>query len=504
MKKKIGAVLMAGLMVCTMTAGLAFTAGCGGSKKKAEFVMPEGGFDTSKKVTIRFYHTMNQTIRQTLQDSIAEFNEMFPNIIVDEQQVGGYDDVRDQITKDIMAGTQPNLAYCYPDHVAKFNMSDAVLSLNGFLVDGEYKDMTVTDKLGNTTSLGFDQAQTDAFIKGYYQEGFEFGDGSKMYTLPFSKSTEVLYYNKTVFNELGLTPPRTWAEMEAVCATLKEKYPKSIPLGYDSEANWFITMCEQYKTSYTSSDPDSGYFLFDNAENHAFVKMLKGWYDKGYFTTERIYEKYTSNLFKTGTDSFMCIGSSAGAKNQLPKKTNGKYEFDIGITPIPQAKQTTDPNGADYDANYKGKVISQGPSVCIFKQDDPQEVLASWLLAKYLTTDIGFQAQFSSQSGYVPVIETVNQNPQYAEDLASADGGDRIAFLSAKVCLEQKDLYYTSPAFDGSSEARDQVGYLMQNVFTKKSTYTVGSSEWSTFVDTTINEAFKAALEECKYYASLD
>ena len=50
----------------------------------------------------------------------------------------------------------------------------------------------------------------------------------------------------------------------------------------------------------------------------------------------------------------MCIGSTGGATYQQPKQTNGVYEFEVGIAPIPQV----DP--------AKPKVISQGPSVCIF------------------------------------------------------------------------------------------------------------------------------------------
>ena len=76
-----------------------------------------------------------------------------------------------------------------------------------------------------------------------------------MYTLPFSKSTEVLYYNKTFFDANNLSVPDHWfstgendtTSMEYVCARIKEidTNPNTYPLGYDSEANWFITMCEQ-------------------------------------------------------------------------------------------------------------------------------------------------------------------------------------------------------------------------------------------------------------------
>ena len=46
-----------------------------------------------------------------------------------------------------------------------------------------------------------------------------------------------------------------------------------------------------------------------------------------------------------------------------------------------------------------------------------------------------------------------------------ADGGDYISALSAKICLEQVDAYYTSPAFNGSSRARTEVGKLMSKCF---------------------------------------
>ena len=67
-------------------------------------------------------------------------------------------------------------------------------------------------------------------------------------------------------------------------------------------------------------------------------------------------------------------------------------------------------------------------------------------------------------SGYVPVLKSVLNNKSYADFLNSANGGDKIAALSAKVCLEQEQSYYTSPAFTGSSKARDEVGLLLTKI----------------------------------------
>ena len=435
------------------------------------FAIPEGGYDGSE-VTVTFYHTMGQNLRDVLDAYIAEFNKLYPNIHIEHSQVGGYDDVRDQISTEITVGNQPSMAYCYPDHVAMYNLADAVVILDDLISSR----IEVARADGTTEFLGLTEEQVADFIEGYYNEGKQFGD-NLMYTLPLSKSTEVLYYNKTFFEANNLTVPTTWEELEAVCAKIKELDPDSIPLGYDSEANWFITMCEQYGSPYTSASGD--HYLFNNEQNRAFVKMFNDWYQKGYLTTQTLYGAYTSGLFvaSEGTRSYMSIGSSAGATHQRPDKVNNEYPFEVGIATIPQV-----------DASNP-KVISQGPSLCIFQKENPQEVIASWLFVKFLTTNVEFQAEFGMASGYVPVLKSVSENPVYASYLESADGGNYISALAARVCLEQERAYYTSPAFNGSSAAREQVGALMNKCLT------IISGD----IEAQIEEAFEDAVAECEY-----
>lgn len=452
----------------------------GSSKGTPNFNVPEGGYDSSKKVEITFYHTMGSNLSDVLDLYIAEFNKLYPNITVKAEKIGGYDDVRDQIKTEISAKKQPNLAYCYPDHVALYNLAKAVVTLDN-LIDSTIE---VTRADGTKEVLGLTEDQKNDFIKGYYEEGKQFGDGL-MYTLPFSKSTEVLYYNKTFFEQHNLKVPTTWDEMEETCKKIKEIDPSSIPLGYDSEANWFITMCEQLNSPYTSATGD--HFLFNNETNKAFVRRYRDWYQKGYLTTQNLYGSYTSGLFTALEPneegklirSYMSIGSSAGATHQRPAADNdGKYPFEVGIATVPQV-----------DASNP-KVISQGPSICIFKKDNPQEVIASWLFLKYLVTNVEFQAEFSMASGYVPVLKSVAENATYKDFVAKADGGKYVSALSAKVCLEQEDAYYTSPAFNGSSEARDQVGKILQKCLPISD---------DSKVDAEIKKAFDEAYNTCKY-----
>lgn len=477
MKRRIISLLLVLAMAMSLVA-------CGGNGEQqggqqggnnaavGNFEVPEGGYDGSE-VTIKFYHTMGANLRTVLENYIVEFNKLYPNIHIEHQQVGNYDDVRDQIVQEISIDGQPNIAYCYPDHVALYNLAEATITLDSLIAS----DIEVTRADGTTEVLGLTDAQIADFIEGYYNEGKQFGD-DLMYTMPLSKSTEVLYYNKTFFDEHNLQVPTTWDELEKVCEQIKAIDPDSTPLGYDSESNWFINMCEQLGSPYTSAK-EGEHYLFDNETNHEFVKKFNSWYAKGYVTTQELYGSYTSGLFvaTTGNRSYMSIGSSAGATHQRPTQVDGEYPFEVGIAPIPQA-----------DASNP-KVISQGPSLCIFGKENDQEVIASWLFVKYLTTTVEFQAEFGMASGYVPVLKSVSENPVYAKYLASADGGNNIAALSTKVCLEQADAYYTSPAFNGSSAAREQVGALLMKCIA----YT-GED-----VDDYIKAAFAEAVEECEY-----
>lgn len=427
------------------------------------FVVPECGYDGSP-VTITFYSRLDDALHFILCDAIVEFNRLYPNITIFHQSWGDYNGLFNQVNSEIALGTPPNLAYCYPDHVTIYNKTNAVQPLDSFI----------------ESPYGFTDAQIADFIPAFYNEGKAFGDGC-MYSLPISKSTEVMYYNKTFFDTHGLSVPTTWEEMAVVCERIKEIDPYSIPLGYDSDSNWFITMAAQYNSEYTSATGEN--FRFDNETNHQFVKMLREWYQNGWITTESIYGGYTSTLF-TGMSSYgdvvntrcyMCIGSSGGATYQQPNQINGRFEFEVGITTLPQVNPD------------QPKVISQGPSICIFKSDDVQEVMASWWFSKFLATNVEFQSRISMRNGYAPVIRSVMDNPNYTYYLNLGSTANLQAY-AAKVALEQADAYFVTPAFDGSAVARSQVGLLLQKCMT----------ELTSNVDAFISKAFSDAVEECR------
>ena len=104
-------------------------------------------------------------------------------------------------------------------------------------------------------------------------------------------------------------------------------------------------------------------------------------------------------------------------------------------------------------------------------------MLASWLLVKFLSTDIAFQGKFSEVSGYAPVTKSTFNSDTYQEFLSEAGGNDAgLTAQAAKICweLSQKEgAFYTSPAFRGSAKAREQVGLLLVSVLKGQDTIDV-------------------------------
>ena len=456
MKKKIFGSLIAALAVASL-------ASCGGgSNSNTDNTgtntgsTPVSGGDK----TLVFVSTMGDKLKEVADVAVKKFEAKFPGWKIDHQTPGGYDQVKERIIGDLSASTQPDLAYCYSDHVAMYLETKKVVDMSKF-IDSTETVKAVVDGSEVDEIVGFTAEEKADIVEGYFNEGYATNyegyeasgyAATALLTLPFIKSTEALYYNADVLKELNIEVPKTWDELWSACEKIKAKYPKSTPLGYDSEANWFITMCKQSGWDYTSASKP--HYLFNNANTVAFLEDLKVKFNKGngLFITKALYGgSYTSNLFvkgvvdksgkETGGTAFS-IGSTGGASNQASDL------FTWGVAPIPGVKKSDD----SIDISN----ISQGPNLVMFKtanKNDEERQKMTWEFIKCLL-EPKFQAQFSMKSGYNPVRKATYEIPAYEEWL---DGND-ITAVTAKMSSTITDWYFTSPAFVGSSTARDQVG----------------------------------------------
>ncbi|MDL5202305.1 extracellular solute-binding protein [Streptomyces sp. ALI-76-A] len=136
---------------------------------------------------------------------------------------------------------------------------------------GAYADYAAQDLLYGADELLSIPTQAD-FVSQLAQAGQVRG---VQYGLPFAASTRVLFYNKTLFAEAGLSAPRTWDELAADAQALKEEgvpYPYALPLGPEEAQaetmQWLLSGGGGYTTA-------GGGYSLDSAENIATFRWLK-------------------------------------------------------------------------------------------------------------------------------------------------------------------------------------------------------------------------------------
>lgn len=169
---------------------------------------------------------------------------------------------------------------------------------------------------------------------------------------------------------------------------------------------------------------------------------------------------YPANYLNAGQCIF-AVDSTAGAtwmgcKAPLMDIPEEKLvEFETVVMTIPQ-----------YDVENP-KMISQGPSMCIFNKEDPQEVLASWLFMQYMLTN-KVQIAYSQTEGYCPVTSKAQNSDEYRDYLSRAGENDdfyySIKLDATKLLLENTENTFVTPVFNGSASLRDAAGHLIETV----------------------------------------
>lgn len=442
---------------------LPLLAGCHGSKGYEEFVIPDE-FDTTREYTITFWakNESNVTQKNVYLRAVEEFEKLYPNIHVEMTVYTDYGRIYSDVITNIPTKTTPNVCITYPDHIATYMTgANTVVPLDALIDDPEHG-------LGGS-AVEFDAPSKDEMVQKFLEEGKING---VTYALPYMRSTEACYINKDMVEKLGYTLPEklTWDFIWEVSEAAMEKDADGnykvngqkvlIPFIYKSTDNMMIQYLAQKNAGYSN---DNGDILIFNDTTEEFLSVIASHVETGAFSTFKI-SSYPGNYLNAGQCIF-AIDSTAGATwmgTNSPNadiKDESKVEFETVVMEIPQF-DTEDP-----------KMISQGPSICIFNKEDPQEVLASWLFMQYmLTNDV--QISYSQTEGYLPVTTKALESAEY-KDYLSRRGEDNQLYYSvkldaAKLLMDNIDNTFITPVFNGSASLRNAAGTLIEN--TAKST----------------------------------
>ena len=451
LKKICSALLCAGLVL-----GLS---GCHGSVGQKPFQMPEE-FDTARQYEITFWakNDTNKTQTDIYKKAIADFEALYPNIHVTMRLYTDYGRIYNDVITNISTNTTPNVCITYPDHIATYMTGrNSVVCLDELFSDERYG-------LGGS-EVRFRAPGESQIIPKFLEECMIDG---RHYAIPYMRSTEACYINKTYVEALGYTLPEEltwdfiWEVSEAAVAKNQDGTFRlngqnvMIPFLYKSTDNMMIQMLRQKQAGYSTQEGD---ILLFHDTTKELLTTIAAHTQTGAFSTFKI-SGYPANFLNAGQCVF-AIDSTAGATwmgSDAPLvdiSEDKLVQFETAVMPIPQF----DPENP--------VMISQGPSICVFNKEDPQEVLASWLFAQYLLTD-QVQIAYAQTEGYVPVTASAQQNPEYQDYLSRGGEDDNVYYdikiQATKLLLDHTDQTFVTPVFNGSASLRDAAGHLIEDV----------------------------------------
>lgn len=413
--KKFGAILLA----MSLTTGL--VAGCGASKEPAaedaqasDAVAVEGTETAAaggavEACEIEFWHYMTGNLETTLVELTDKFNsENEYGITVKLVNQGQVSDLQSKLTANAASGTLPELALAYNNSVTEF--LPEIVDLKPFIESDfdNYEDI----------------------IESYRNENEEFGIVSG---LPFNKSTYVYFYNKTLFDELGIKAPTTWEETYAVGEAVMEAKGLAA-MGYDDRAGMMEALVRQAGGQYVSEEG----VLFDNESGLAAAEYIKTMYSNGYATLADGGE-FFSNLLSNGLIAGY-VGSSAGV-SYINTDVDGDGEsWELGVAPVAAGKQ-----GAAYMA---------GTNLMMFAKDENAQK-AAWEYMKFLTSTES-TTTWAMATGYLPVRTSAFESEEYQAFMAENP--------AAAAAYEQADVFFYAPTFDASNDLRTAMNTVTEEV----------------------------------------
>lgn len=315
-------------------------------------------------VEITFWHAMNGAQEKTLQALTDEFMAANENITVTLQNQSSYPELQQKMTATFASPKNlPTMTQAYADWLLHPVNDGLILNLDNYI-----KNETIGIKDFEDIVPGLLEAATY--------------DG-KIYGLPFNKSTEVIWYNKDVFNKLNLEIPTTYEQFAQVAKTINEK-EGIVGGGFDSLNNYYVSYLKNQGFAF-----DREFDVTSEASENAVNYYNDGVKD-GYFRIAGT-DKFLSGPLSNESLA-MYIGSTAG---ESFAKSGAEGKFELGVAPYP----------AEY-------AFQQGTDLFIFDNASPEQKTAAFEYIKFLISP-EIQLRWATETGYMPVRQSVISSEEY-------------------------------------------------------------------------------------------
>lgn len=326
-------------------------------------------YEVTEPITIQWWHALEDQYSQTVDEVVKGFNESQDLITVEPVYIGSYSQLNEALVAANAAGTGlPAITVTNTPYVAEYGAGGLTEVLDPYI-----------------QASGYDVAD---FGAGMLEAGKY---DSKQMCLPFLISTQVVYYNKDMADELGVTIPEKWTDMDEFLEKVAivnngttERYGTVVP-GWDQ---WY------FETFYLNNGVKlvNDDMVSTDLDNQAAVDMVykfKEWCDKGliYWANGADASSIMRQNFIDGK-TFSVLHTSS-----LYNTYVDKCDFEVGMAWLP---------GSDTAKNQE----IGGSMLLIPSKNDQATKNAGWQFMMYLCgKDVNMK--WAKETGYMPTRNSV-------------------------------------------------------------------------------------------------
>jgi len=312
---------------------------------------------------------------------VGEFNQQNPSIKVTPVYDGDYVSTAAKVLQLAQAGTPADVAIVNAAAMYQLTDADAVMPL----------DDLIAQSGGDTYRNDF----YPAFLANSQM-------GGHTWSIPFQRSTLVLYYNKDLFQQAGLAnAPQSWDDMVQDAQKLTQKDSSGnvarYGVGFPSSGTaYWEFQALAIEAGQNVFDNNTGNKVFFNAQ--ASVDALQFMIDlnKKYDVSPPGAVNWDTLPSDFAAGKFAMIYHSTGSLTSVLKSA----QFNVGVAILPKKQQYGTPTG--------------GGNLYIMKGIPADHVAAAWKLIQWLSTPER-EAQWSIDSGYVAPRKSAYDTPALKE-----------------------------------------------------------------------------------------
>ncbi|RDL47815.1 sn-glycerol-3-phosphate-binding periplasmic protein UgpB [Ensifer sp. M14] len=333
--------------------------------------------------TVKFWHSFNKSNGEALDKIIAQFEAANPDIDVEAEFIGNYNDIVAKLQAAIPARRAPDAVILEVTRYGLFANNNILADLTPYLdADPLKADL-------------YDYAREVGVING------------KNYIVPFNSSTPVLYFNKDIFARAGLsadTSLKTFDEILAAARTISDKLGSEGISGVAAPgqfARWGLVMANDSELV----APETGEILLDKPNTiEAYQWMASLVHDYKVASADGVTEE------DNGRDAFLAkkVGimfNSTGNYGEARKSIGDN----LAVRPMPCNKACSVPIG--------------GAGIGIMATSPKEVQDAAYKFVSYAASPEANAIWFAA-TGYLPINKKSAALPVAAEALATQPGID--------------------------------------------------------------------------------